>query len=94
MPHTPSAKKEGGRAHRPGRAAQDDVAAEEARAASLADVVERLFAEFEDDLDLPAVVDVVRTCRRDLDTVDGPALCELVERLARVRLESAASGRA
>ena len=54
---------------------------------SLADVVERLFADFESELGLPVVVAVTRRARRELDIVAAPALPELVERLARQRLE-------
>ncbi len=53
---------------------------------SLSGVVERLFAAFESRLTLPAIFAVVQRCRAELDTVPGPALPELVERLARQRL--------
>ena len=59
---------------------------------SLADVVERMYAEFGSRLPMPArwpmplVVTTVRRCRRELDIIDGPALPELLERLARQRL--------
>jgi len=52
----------------------------------LPDVVERLFADFETQLGLPVILAVVRRCHRELDIVAGPALPELVERLARQRL--------
>jgi hypothetical protein len=55
----------------------------------LADVVERLFTAFEGRLTLPDVHAVVRRCCRELDIVSGPALPELVERLARQRLQDA-----
>ena len=54
---------------------------------SLADVVERLFADFESEVGLPVVAAVARRARRDLDIVAAPALPELVERLARQRLQ-------
>jgi hypothetical protein len=53
---------------------------------SLADVVERLYTEFESRLGLPVVITTVRHCRRELDITHGPALPELLERLARQRL--------
>ena len=53
---------------------------------SLADVVERMYAEFGSRLPMPLVVTTVRRCRRELDIIDGPALPELLERLARQRL--------
>src|SRR6266542_2857803 len=52
---------------------------------SIADVTERLFLEFEPRLPLTTIVAVVRGCRHELDTAPGPALPELVERLARQR---------
>jgi hypothetical protein len=54
--------------------------------ASLADVTERLFAEFEARLPLSAIVTTVRQCVRDLHGAPEQALPELVERLARQRL--------
>jgi hypothetical protein len=53
---------------------------------SLNDVVHRLFGEFRSDVSLAAVAITVRRCRRELDVVTGPALPEMVERLARQRL--------
>ena len=53
---------------------------------SLADVVERMHAEFGSRLPMTFVVTTVRRCRRELDIVNGPALPELLERLARQRL--------
>ncbi len=58
--------------------------------AALADVVDRLFAEFENQLALPVISATVLRCRRDLDIAAGPALPELVERLARQRLRDLA----
>jgi hypothetical protein len=55
---------------------------------SLADVVDRLNAEFESQLNRTAIARTVRRCGRELDTVRGPALPELVERLARQRLHA------
>jgi hypothetical protein len=65
-----------------GSAATDTVRGAE----SLADAVERLFAEFEPKLPMAFVLATVRRCRRELDIISGPALPELVERLARQRL--------
>jgi hypothetical protein len=56
---------------------------------SYADVVERLFSEFEDEYSLPAIVDVVRVCNEQLQCTSEAALPELLERLARQRLRSA-----
>jgi hypothetical protein len=55
---------------------------------SLADVIDRLTAEFEPALDRIAIARTVRHCRRELGIIHGPALPELVERLARQRLRS------
>jgi hypothetical protein len=55
----------------------------------LADVVDRLFAHFEGRLTLPDVHAVVWRCCHELDIVSRPALPELVERLARQRLQDA-----
>ena len=59
---------------------------EASEAQSLADVVERLFAEFHPRLSMTVVLMTLRRCRRELDIVSGPALPELVERLGRQRL--------
>jgi hypothetical protein len=48
--------------------------------------VHRLAEEFDDRAEEQTVVEVVRTCRRDLSGVPATALPELVERLARHRL--------
>lgn len=53
---------------------------------SVADVIERLFSEFEKSLGLSVVVEVVSGCRRDLDVVSGPQMPEMLERLAHARL--------
>jgi len=58
----------------------------EYHALSYADLVERLFREFEDHFTLIAIVDVVRECRRQLQGAPPQALPELTERLARQRL--------
>jgi hypothetical protein len=58
-----------------------------AESPSLADVVERLSADFESQLTRPNVLAVTRRCRRELDIISGPALPEFVERLARQRLQ-------
>jgi len=57
------------------------------RSESLADVVERLCVLFQPRLTPHTVVTTVRRCRRELDIVSGPALPELVERLAKQRLQ-------
>jgi hypothetical protein len=54
---------------------------------SFADIVERLFREFEDRLSLTAIVEVVRESREHLRGSPVGALPELTERLAHERLE-------
>ncbi len=61
---------------------------------SLADIIERLFSDFEPELPLPTIVSVVRRCRRELDIIAGPALSETLEKLARQRLTLLANSRA
>ena len=58
----------------------------EYHALSYADLVERLFREFEDHVTLTAIADVVRESRRQLQGSPPQALPELTERLARHRL--------
>jgi hypothetical protein len=58
----------------------------EYHALSYADLVERLFREFEDHLTLTAIADVVRESRRQLQGSPPHALPELTERRARQRL--------
>jgi len=54
---------------------------------SYADVVERLFREFNGQHPLPVIVEVVRGCLTDLEGQVPPgALAELLERSARQRL--------
>jgi hypothetical protein len=53
---------------------------------SYADIVERMFREFECVLDIPTILKVVNGCRRDLQGSPAGALAELTERLARHRL--------
>ena len=53
---------------------------------SMADVVERMFDAFGPRLTMPTIVAVVQQCRRELDIVSGPALPEMLERLAFQRL--------
>jgi hypothetical protein len=60
---------------------------------SLADVIERLAAEFEPALSRTAIALTVRHCHRELDIIHGEALSELVERLARRRLRATVSTR-
>jgi hypothetical protein len=56
---------------------------------SLADITERLMAEFEDRHALTDIVRIVASSGRDLSGTPGPARPELVERLARQRLQDA-----
>jgi hypothetical protein len=58
----------------------------EYHALSYADLVERLFGEFEDHVTLTAIADLVRECRKQLKGSPSHALPELTERLARQRL--------
>jgi hypothetical protein len=58
--------------------------------ASHADLVERMFREFEDRLDLKVILDVVNDCRHDLQGSPAGAMPELTERLARHRLSTLA----
>lgn len=60
----------------------------------VADLTERLFAEFESVLPLHTIAGVVRACRRDLAGSPVGAMPELTERLARQRLSAAATGTA
>lgn len=53
---------------------------------TVADVIERLMAEFEDRLELDVISRVVLGCRADLNCSPAAALPELMERLARQRL--------
>ena len=55
---------------------------------SFADMVERLFAQFEDRLPLPMITATVRSARRDLQGSPIGALPELTERLAFERLRA------
>jgi hypothetical protein len=56
---------------------------------SVDQAVDRLTQEFSDQLRRPLIVRVVRDCRRDLGGSPIGAMPELVERLARIRLEEA-----
>lgn len=51
------------------------------------DVTERLMAEFEDRLGLQVISGVVNACRRDLQGTPSGPMPELLERLARQRLQ-------
>ena len=62
------------------RTSDDDAAVDQA--------VVRLTDEFRSTLRPQVVGTVVRSCRRDLSGVPATALPELVERLARARLQS------
>lgn len=55
---------------------------------SYADVVERLFREFEGRFPLTVVVEAVHECRGQLSCVPESAMPEMLERLARQRLNS------
>lgn len=59
---------------------------------SLADVTEALFGAFEAKLGLATVMHVVSSCRRDLDCVSAASLPELLDRLARQRLNDLTAG--
>jgi hypothetical protein len=61
---------------------------------SYADMVEKLFSEYETKLSLCAIVDIVQRCRHDLAGSPAGALPELTERLARQRIEAMVSGQA
>jgi hypothetical protein len=56
---------------------------------SVDEAVARLAVEFSDQVRPQLIVRVVRDCRRDLGGSPVGALPELVERLARIRLEDA-----
>jgi hypothetical protein len=51
-----------------------------------ADVVERLFREFEGSIPLPTIVEVTHACRDQLSGSPITAMPELLERLVRQRL--------
>lgn len=55
---------------------------------SYADVVERVFAEFEGLVPLPVIVEVAHVCRQQLSGSPLAAMPELLERLVRQRLIS------
>jgi hypothetical protein len=63
-----------------------DHSSEGLHESSYADIVERLFREFELNLDLLAIEAVIARCRRDLRGSPALAMPELIERLARERL--------
>ena len=73
---------------RPGLSSEP-AAAERAVAAGegVADVTERLLAEFGTERDLATIAAVVLGCRAELAAVSSGALPELLERLARQRLQ-------
>jgi hypothetical protein len=56
---------------------------------SYADTVERLFDEYAGVLGLSTIANTVASCRRDLAGSPDGAQAELIERLARVRLQQA-----
>lgn len=55
---------------------------------SYADVNERLFREFGDRVPLTLIVELVHECRKQLSGVAEAAMSEMLERLARQRLNS------
>jgi hypothetical protein len=55
---------------------------------TLASVTRRLYADFQPDTTMAEVRTTVQQCRHDLDVVTDPALPELIERLARQRLNN------
>lgn len=66
---------------------------QDALPALLAGIVERIFHEYPA-VTLAELVTLVRRCRRDIDTgAPDDCLAELVERLARVRLDEQPAGR-
>ncbi|MFL6163026.1 MAG: hypothetical protein ACJ74U_12455 [Jatrophihabitantaceae bacterium] len=62
----------------------------EAHESSYADMIERLFFQFESRISLTAIVSVVRDAREQLRGSPPPALPELTERLAFLRLTTLA----
>jgi len=62
--------------------------ADDADTDAIDQAVVRLTAEFRAQLRPQVIGTVVRSCRRDLSGVPATALPELVERLARARLQS------
>jgi hypothetical protein len=60
---------------------------------SLADLVERLSAQFAPCVSLPVIVRTVRRCRRELDIAAAPLVPEQVELLARHRLSNIVAAR-
>jgi len=75
---------------RPERDGEDSLTGEY-HAVSYADIVERLFREFEDHVTLTVIADVVRESRQQLQGSPPQALPELTERLARQRLNCIAN---
>lgn len=73
----------------PPRPASDAATSEQV---SVADITERLMAEFDGQIQVATISDVVLGCQRDLRGSPVPALPELVERLARQRLLHPAAG--
>jgi hypothetical protein len=65
---------------------ESDIDTREHAFLSLADVTERLFASYESRFDLSAIIGVVRRCRRELDSLPGPATLDRIAELAEVRL--------
>jgi hypothetical protein len=55
---------------------------------ALASVTRRLYADVQPDITMAEVLNTVLKCRHDLDVVPDPTLPELVERLARQRLNN------
>ncbi len=53
---------------------------------SYADVIERLFRQFDGVIALPVIVEVTHECRQQLSGSPVAAMPELLERLARQRL--------
>jgi hypothetical protein len=72
----------------------EDALIGEYHALSYADLVERLFREFEDHVSLTAIADVVRESRQQLQGSPPHALPELTERLSRQRLTRIAAAAA
>jgi hypothetical protein len=60
---------------------------------ALAEVADRLYREFGEQVPLEEVIAVVRDARSDIDIASPSGMAEVVERLARVRLAERAPRR-
>lgn len=71
-----------------GRVPRPHVSGLPPEVASLADVINRLQADFAERLDLATITATVCRCRRELDIIHSADLPELTERIARQRLQT------